>query len=218
MKWAAGAAAAAVLLGGGYYAWKTYAPAPAVSEVAADNTTSFDTALSGAPEYSEARGGDAAVKSDLATAGAADDAKASDAKAQKAKPRVAAAVIPEQTIGVSRAGARANQTDDLVVTGTRRPVWRSTPSAERLSSCYPSSALERGREGEASLQCTVKERGLLSCVSVSETPARQGFGRAAIQVAHTFRHAPKRADGRDALGTPVNLRVLFRMADSDRRG
>jgi TonB family protein len=220
----AGAAAAAILLGGGYYAWKNSTPSPAASEVtdntAIDNPVTDGAPLTASPAYSDPSGKGAPSKSSLTTASASDGAAATESAKPKAKARVAAAEIPTETIGVSRAGARANQnqTDELVVTGTRGPVWSHKPTAERLSEFYPSYALDRGREGEASLRCTVGERGILSCVSVSETPARAGFGRAAIQVARTFRHAEKRADGREAVGTPVNLRVLFRMADGERRG
>lgn len=216
----AGAAAAAILLGGGYYAWKNSTPGPATSEVT-DNTATFPAPT----EFNEAN----ANGQGLATAGPLDgqssteslrasNSQATEPAKPKAKARVAAAEIPTETIGVSRVGAGANQsqTDELVVTGSRGPVWSRKPTAERLSEFYPAYALDRGREGEASLHCTVGERGILSCVSVSETPARAGFGRAAIQVARTFRHAEKRADGREAVGTPVNLRVLFRM--DDRRG
>jgi hypothetical protein len=51
---------------------------------------------------------------------------------------------------------------------------------------------------------------------VSETPG--GFGNAALRVSRTLRHASRRADGSNATGTPVNLRVVFRIDDNQRRG
>ena len=90
------------------------------------------------------------------------------------------------------------------------------PSERHLSALYPQRALERGREGEASLHCTVQDSGALDCVRVEETPG--GFGNAALRVARTLRHAPQLADGSDAAGSPVNLRVVFRIADDQRRG
>ena len=68
------------------------------------------------------------------------------------------------------------------------------------------------------MHCTVQERGALDCVKTSEMPANAGFGTAALRVARLFRHAPVRADGSSAIGSPVNLRVVFRMAENERRG
>ena len=100
----------------------------------------------------------------------------------------------------------------------RRSVWRYTPSAERLAEYYPEFAQERGREGEARLHCMIGEKGKLDCERVSETPAKAGFGNAALRVARTLRHAERRADGKNAIGTPINLRVVFRMHEGERRG
>jgi TonB family protein len=114
--------------------------------------------------------------------------------------------------------ATSQDSEEIVVPGARRPVWARAPSARRLSSLYPERALEYGREGEASVRCTVQNGGALSCVRVSETPAHAGFGHAALRVARMFRHAPQRWDGSAAAGSAINLRVVFRMADDDRRG
>jgi TonB family protein len=81
---------------------------------------------------------------------------------------------------------------------------------------YPERARARGREGEARLHCIVQAGGALDCERVSATPG--GFGHAALRVARTLRHAPTLADGTDATGSPVRLRVVFRMEDADRRG
>jgi TonB family protein len=103
--------------------------------------------------------------------------------------------------------------DDIVVRAPRRPIWVRTPSPRRLSALYPERALDRGREGEARLHCIIGTGGTLDCERVSETP---GFGSAAVRVAHTFRHAETLADGSSAIGTPVNLRVIFRIDDDPR--
>lgn len=216
MKWLAGAAAAAVLVGGGYYAYKNYTPSETAPTEVAETSPTFAGPLEGGESSAtQTATAETAVQQGVAPTLLSDETAAAPAPKPKAKARVAAATIPTETIGVSRTGV--SQTEDLVVTPSRRPVWARTPRPERLSEFYPASALEWGREGEASLHCTVAEKGALNCVSVSETPARAGFGRAAVQVARTFRHAPQRADGKDAIGTPVNLRVLFRM-DDKRRG
>lgn len=209
----AGAAAVALLLGGGYYVWKNGAP----SELAA----SVNTAPVSSPyAYDEITGKDATTEKAVAAAPKVDGQTTTEAQPQQKKSQAAA--IPEETLGVSRVSARktasASQSDEVVVRPTRRPVWRYTPRPERLSEYYPSDALERGREGEASLHCIIQKKGALNCERVSETPARAGFGAAALRVSRTLRHAEHRADGKNAIGTPLNLRVVFRMPEGERRG
>ncbi|MEJ0023929.1 MAG: TonB family protein [Alphaproteobacteria bacterium] len=105
----------------------------------------------------------------------------------------------------------------MVVNPLHRPVWRYTPRPDRLAEYYPEDALERGREGEASLHCIIQKKGALNCEPVSESPARAGFGTAALRVSRTLRHADQLANGKDAIGTPINLHVVFRMAEGERR-
>jgi TonB family protein len=227
MKWLAGAAAAAVLLGGGYYAWSHSAQNQTANNEPttelADNSASFSAPSEFATAANEPttveQGAAIAPAPDMATTHAAPLATKSmaTAKAPTKKTQTAALEVPEQVIGVSTVEASATDSDELIVRGARRPVWRYQPSATRLSEYYPAFALERGREGEASLHCTVGEKGALQCATVSEYPAKAGFGRAALQVARTFRHADTRSDGSRAYGTPVNLRVMFRMAEDERR-
>ena len=95
-------------------------------------------------------------------------------------------------------------------------MWMRKPSADLLSAAYPNWALERGREGEASIHCRIGNSGALHCVPESEAPAHAGFGAAAMRVARMYRHGPALQDGSRAAGTPVNLRVVFRI-DNDRR-
>lgn len=221
-KWLAGAAIAAVLLGGGYYAWSTYSASPSTQSA---QNEAFDTDYQYDPERAgpigsgqEESSSSIASPDESASAAPASAASAPARTTRRAAAAPAQTVVAEQTIGVTPASAEAPYDDDeIVVTGARRPIWESTPSARRLSTFYPQRALDRGREGEASLQCTVLENGRLDCVPVSETPARAGFGTAAVRVARTFRHAPQLADGSDAAGSAVNLRVVFRMADEDDR-
>ena len=138
--------------------------------------------------------------------------------AQRRATQRAANPAPEQTVGVFPASATTEDGEPIIVQAAPRPVWRYAPSARRLATIYPERALEDGREGEASVHCTVRSSGALDCIGVSETPANVGFGDAALRATHMFRHAVQRADGSDATGSPVNLRVVFRMADNDRRG
>lgn len=215
-KWLLGAVAVAVIAGGGYYAYTTLAPAPAPSEFAAVDGTYADDPLYASPAEP---GDDIAAES--ASADAAPDAAAparstTSRRAATAPAPARAETVPEATIGVTPVSlSTSEQGEDIVVTAPARPVWASVPSERRLSHMYPDRALQQGLEGEASLHCMVQEGGALDCTRVSES--RSGFGNAALRVSRSLRHAAQTADGRDAIGTPVNLRVVFRM-DDDRRG
>jgi TonB family protein len=220
-KWLLGGLAAVVLLGGGYYAWQNYVPSQPSSEIAL--TDPYADSYSDAPM----RAGPVDSEQDTLAQGAStDEATVSTpatttrraASTPSTTSRVQTAEVPEETFGITPASATTGYTqeDDIVVTAPRRPIWARTPSARRLSELYPARALERGREGEARLHCTVLSNGALDCARVEETPG--GFGNAALRVARTLRHAPQLRDGSDATGSPVNLRVVFRMADEDRRG
>ncbi|MGD9979232.1 MAG: energy transducer TonB [Hyphomonadaceae bacterium] len=212
-KWLLGALAAVVVAGGGYAAWKA----------TDQDRTNIDTAYTDAT-YSDdpVRAGPLESEEDtLAERASAGDTIASPDESEPAAPpprRSAArsAPVPEATIGVTPASVTEEEIavedgSDIVVTAPPRPVWVRTPSERRLTALYPTRALERGREGEARLSCTVLEGGTLDCARVEETPG--GFGTAAMRVARTLRHAPTRADGSNAAGTPVNLRVIFRIDD-----
>ncbi|MGE0742556.1 MAG: TonB family protein [Hyphomonadaceae bacterium] len=214
-KWLIGAAAAVVLLGGGYFAWQSLGQSQDGVEVA-DN----DPYASGPYANDTMRA--APLDSEPSTLAESASTEESIAAPEEAAPRPAAVrraparVVPQETIGITPINATATDSDEIVVTGARRPVWVRTPSARRLSAMYPERALDRGREGEARLQCTVQNGGALDCERISETPGG-GFGNAALRVARTYRHAPTLADGSDAAGTPVNLRVVFRLADEETR-
>lgn len=199
-KWLIGAVAAVVVVGGSYLAWSTFGPIPPQAPVddpyAEEITGPFDESQF-------------ALTEDVA----ADDAESASTEAPAAPVRRArAAAVPEATIGVASA---ETDSEEIVVTGSRRPAWARTPSPRRLSALYPARAVERGREGEARLHCIVQDGGALDCERVSETS--RSFGAAALRVARTFRHAPQLRDGRDAVGTPVNLRVVFRIAEEEQR-
>lgn len=215
-KWAAGAVAAVAVVGAGLYAWSNADRGQPSDEFAYNESTpaeafdaaSLDSAPNAAPEP-EAIAEPAAVTSER-----------SSRTSSRTRDRQVASnddVVVEQVVGVSPDGVTTYEdSEDVIVQGRRTPEWTRTPSAYRLSTAYPERALERGREGEARVHCTVLENGALDCVRASET-GNSGFGLAALRVARMFRHAPERADGSSAVGTPVNLRVVFRLED-ERRG
>ncbi|MBI3440096.1 MAG: TonB family protein [Proteobacteria bacterium] len=226
MKWLGGAALAAVLLGGGYYAWSQYGPQSSTASTQqslAQNTSDAATYAGPLPAQQQSTGNSVASPTDDVSGshatGIAQSTTATPAHRRTA-PRVAATQASEEVIGVAPASATASAQDSepIIVEGQRRPVWTHTPSHWRLAETYPARALEEGREGEASLHCTVLNNGALDCAPVSEYPARAGFGGAAMRVAHMYRHAPTLRDGKDAIGSPVNLRVVFRVDDNTRRG
>ncbi|MBL8537902.1 MAG: TonB family protein [Hyphomonadaceae bacterium] len=215
-KWLLAGIGAAVLLGGGYFAWTTFAPpSPRATQAAYDaaspveNFASDDDLRSTQDERIEV----ASAAEGTAAETPAPPAPRRAARTQAPSP-VTPAVVPEETIGIMPAAVSPQDGDDIVITA-HRPVWTRVPSARRLSALYPERALERGREGEARLHCTVQEGGALDCARHEET--RREFGVAALRVARAFRHATTLSDGRDAVGTPVNLRVVFRMEGESRR-
>lgn len=69
------------------------------------------------------------------------------------------------------------------------PVWIEPPAM--VAADYPSSALELGLSGTATLQCLASDDGVPnSCTVVEEDPAGYGFGAAAIQVVERSRMNP----------------------------
>lgn len=218
-KWLLGALAAVVLVGGGYAAWTTLSSSQNEDQYAINNAYDDDAdPLRATPLDSEDRiENEDGVASSASESAAPTPAPARRAATSSASTRTASAQdIPETTIGITPISASSDYTDgeNVVVTAPRRPIWTRTPSARRLSALYPARQLEREREGEARLACLVEQNGELDCENVEQTP---GFGGAALRVASTLRHAGYLADGRSAVGTPVNLRVVFRMEDETRR-
>jgi len=224
----AGAVVAAALAGGGYYAWQNYGPSQSSANLASNEQQFSDTAnapiqAGPLPAQQQAQNSTASPDESGSSSSASSQSQTAPAAPapRRAASRAAAAPASEEVIGVTPASAiatpAAQESDPIIVEGQRRPVWSRTPAAWRLAEAYPTRALEQGREGEASLHCTVLNNGALDCAPVSEYPARSGFGGAALRVAHMYRHGPTRRDGTDAIGTPVNLKVVFRIDDNDRR-
>jgi TonB family protein len=217
-KWVAGAAAAAVVLGVGFVALtqnKSPQAEIAYNETATDqNADRYAGPLPGA-ERSPA---DVAAddEANVQTAAVAPTPAPRRERARTTTPAASEPVVIEQTIGVGSDGVvaeNASADENIIVHSRLRPQWTRTPSAYRMAAAYPDRALERGREGEARVACTVLDTGRLDCARVSEYPAKYGFGRAAVRVAQQYRHDTLRADGQPAAGTPVNFRVLFRVAE-----
>jgi protein TonB len=62
------------------------------------------------------------------------------------------------------------------------------PTAEDLAKFYPEKAMDYGKDGGATIRCTVqKDHSLAKCAIAKETPAGFGFGDAALQMSKLFR-------------------------------
>jgi len=91
----------------------------------------------------------------------------------------------------------------------RNPSWARQPTAEQMMRAYPSRALTRGVGGSATLNCLVQANGAIAgCDVTGETPAGEGFGRAAQSLSRHFRINPRTIDGA-ATGSRVTINLRF---------
>ncbi len=96
----------------------------------------------------------------------------------------------------------------------RNPQWLSLPSARELSRAYPSRAERLGIGGEAVLSCTVTAQGKLNgCQVLSETPAGEGFGAAALKLSAYFKMTPRTVDGQVVDGAQIRIPLKFNVPE-----
>lgn len=91
-----------------------------------------------------------------------------------------------------------------------RPNWRKVPTGDEMAMFFPRDAMRRRLSGRVIMQCKVAREGTLySCVIVSETPPKAGFGDAALKLAPYFEMTPLMVDGQPVDGGDVRIPVLF---------
>ncbi|MBX9746574.1 MAG: energy transducer TonB [Hyphomonadaceae bacterium] len=90
--------------------------------------------------------------------------------------------------------------------------WAQRPSARRIGELYPARALREGIGGRVELSCNVLANLSVSCTVASESPAGQGFGRAALAASSSYRANAARSDGSSAIGSQARIVVQFQAA------
>jgi len=105
---------------------------------------------------------------------------------------------------------------DVVVHANRAetPTRINVASSDENSidvSVWPMNAYQARVNGEVKLRCWVDRYGLAeSCEVISETPARLGFGAAAVELRTTFKLTPAKAANGDAIASSMVLDIHFR--------
>jgi TonB family protein len=91
-------------------------------------------------------------------------------------------------------------------------VWLAKPNGDDVALNYPKGALAKRLNGNATITCLVNAGGLLiDCSVVSEEPAGEGFGAAAVSMAAKFKMRPLTRDGAPVEGGTVRIPLRFQL-------
>ena len=89
------------------------------------------------------------------------------------------------------------------------PDWLRQPTRSQLMAVFPTKALEKGLDGEATLGCKVSLQGaLFECIVLSEKPSDMGLGQAAIALTPQFLMKPAMKDGKPVV-SGVRIPISF---------
>jgi protein TonB len=90
------------------------------------------------------------------------------------------------------------------------PTFLAVPTADEAAKVYPKKALRARLPGHAIMNCKISVEGdLEDCVVAEETPADEGFGGAALKLAHLFRARPRTIDGTPVAGGEIKVPIRF---------
>lgn len=157
--------------------------------------------------------GDAAPSSALQQAAVvqpdgADDAGAAPPPAAL-RPSLPVSAPPIATTGPVSASA-SDPVGGAQQTVTTPARWVEKPSDEDIAAAFPDEARDADASGRAVVQCVISAAGDPGACSVqSEAPAGDGFGKAALGLAHKFKFKPKTVNGVAVDGGVATISVRF---------
>ena len=92
------------------------------------------------------------------------------------------------------------------------PHWIRRPTGPELAHVYPSRALEQGHEGRTVMNCVVTADGHLEeCEVIEETPADEGFAKAALRLQGKYQMTARTADGAPVAGARIRIPIQWRL-------